>query len=174
MRQLIHISATILVALSSLIISSCAGGGFASLPSSGNLGPNPDPAIRKAQIAAEPKGNFYYGRRYYVDKTRFWGYIRKPGQSWDNSKLVLMNERSKKVPDRLPENGPAGANYGHDQNYEYRITGGYTGRKAYDPNSNSLLPEFRPTSFTLLNKKPGWLFSPRDYYDPKAITLRSR
>lgn len=175
MRKFLKISAVTLTALSSFLISSCAGGGATGyIPPAGNLGPGPDPAIRAAQIAAEPRGNFFYGRRYYVNKTRFWGYVRKPGQSWQSSKLVLMEESSSRVPDRLPENGPPGAQYGYDQNYEYRITGNYTGKKAYDPNSNSILPVFRPTSFQLLNRKPGWIFSPRDYYDPKTISLRAR
>jgi hypothetical protein len=171
MKKLLKLSALLTLALSSLFISSCANSGFSS---AGNLGSHPDPAIRKAQIDTEPRGDFFYGRRYYVQKTRFWGYVRKPGQPWDYSKMVLMDESSQTVPDRLPEDGPSGAHYGYDQNYEYRITGNYTGRKGYDPNSNSFLPVFRPTSFTLLNKKPGWIFTPSDYYNPLYISLRPR
>lgn len=174
MKIIPKIILTALATISTFLITSCADGLGGYTPPAGNLGPEPDPTIRKAQIAAEPKGNFYYGRRYYVKKTRFWGYIRKPGQPWFTSKLVLMNESSKRVPDRLPENGPSGARYGYDQNYEYRITGSYTGEKAYDPNANSFFPVFRPTGFTLVNKKPGWIFSPADYYDPDRITLRNR
>lgn len=173
MKTFFKISVLISAALSSFLISSCANS-LASNSRAGNLGPQPDPSIRNAQIAAEPRGDFYYGRRYYVQKTRFWGYLREPGKPWDSSKLVLMNESSQMVPDRLPEDGPTNARYGYDQNYEYRITGNYTGRKAYDPNSNSFFPVFRPTSFTLLNKKPGWIFSPSDYYDSTYITLRPR
>lgn len=174
MRKFLKTSTVSLLALSTFLISSCADGGGAYIPPAGYLGSRPDPAIRNAQIAAEEKGDFYYGRRYYVNKTRFWGYIRKPGQPWDSSKLVLMNESSERVPDRLPESGVGGKRYGYDQNYEYRISGNYIGRKAYDPNSNSFFPVFRPTSFTLLNKKPGWIFSQSDYYDPNTITLRAR
>ncbi len=176
MRQFIKISAVTLAALSSFLISSCAGGGGMGgyTPPAGKLGPDPDPTLRAAKIAAEPRGNFYYGRRYYVNKTRFWGYLRKPGQPWQSSKLSILNESSKLAPDRKPENGPSGAHYGFDQNYEYRMNGSYTGRKVYDPNSNSFLPEFRLTGYTLLDKKPGWIFSQQDYYDPKSITLRSR
>lgn len=172
MKSLLKISVLILATLSAFLISSCASGTGAS--KGGNLGPKPDPAIREAQIDAEPRGDFFYGRRYFVYKTRLWGYVRKPGQPWESSKLVLMNESIQTVPDRLPEDGPSGARYGYDQNYEYRINGNFTGRKAYDPNSNLFLPVFRPTSFTLLNKKPGWIFSPNDYYDPMIITLRAR
>lgn len=177
MKQFIKHSAVSLAALSSFLISSCAGGGAGMggyMPPAGNLGSEPDPTIRAAQIAAEPMGNFYYGRRYYVNKTRFWGYIRKPRQPWQSSKLSILNESSKRAPDRKPEDGPSRAHYGYDQNYEYRISGNYTGRKVYDPNSNSFYPEFRLTDYTLLDKNPGWIFSPRDYYEPKRVTLRGR
>ena len=126
---------------------------------------------RALQIANEPSGSFFYGRRYYVHKTRFWGYVRKPGESASRSRLVLMNESRTRNPDRLPENGPPDRSYGFDQNYEYRIWGGYTGETAYDPNSNQFLPEFKPTRFEVVNRDPGWLFSPEDYYDPYRFTL---
>ena len=73
--------------------------------------------------------------------------------------------------DRLPEMGPPGQRYGFDQNYEYRIEGSFNGRKAYDPNSNQILPEFRATKFTVIDRNPGWLFSPKDHYDPYRFTL---
>jgi len=174
MRTLRTLASAFLLIVTPLLFTSCADSlGAANLPKAGNLGSQPSPAVRAAQIANEPRGNFYYARRYFVNKTRFWGYVRKPGQSWQRSKLVLMDESSRRVPDRLPETG-VGKRYGYDQNYEYRVTGNYTGSKGYDPNSNSFFPIFRPTSFSLLNKEPGWIFSPRDYYDPKIITLRAR
>jgi len=157
------------------MISSCAGSGSSlNLPADGYLGAKPDRATRKAQIAAEPKGNFFYGRRYFVNKTRFWGYIREPGKSWNSSRLVLMNEELSRVPDRLPESGSLGKHFGYDQNYEYRVTGQFTGKKGYDPNSNTFFPIFRPTGFQLVNRNPGWIFSQEDYYDPESITLRPR
>lgn len=129
---------------------------------------------RNAAIAAEPTGDFYYGRRYHVEKTRFWGYLRKPRESWNNAQLVMMREDQKRVPDRLPEDGPEGARFAYDQNYEYRIWGYYTGRKVYEPNSNQILPEFRLINYELLNRNPGWLFGPDDRYHPKRINLRPR
>lgn len=139
----------------------------------GNMGPHPSPEFRSQQIASEQKGDFYYGRRYYVEKTRFWGYLREPGKQWDTAKLVLMNERRTRQPDRLPEYG-AGKTYGFDQNYDYRVYGNYSGRTLYEPNSNQFLPEFVPTRFEVLNTDPGWLFSPSDRFNPVAITLRPR
>jgi hypothetical protein len=129
---------------------------------------------RNAKIANEPTGDFYYGRRYYVEKTRFWGYLREPRQSANRAKLVLFREDRKKNPDRLPENGPPGQRYGFDQNYEYRIRGNYTGEKAYDPNSNQFLPVFMLTDYELIDRQPGWLFRPDDRYDRYRITILPR
>lgn len=139
----------------------------------GNMG-GPTAEERAAKIASEPTGDFFYGRRYYVEKTRFWGYLRKPRQSWDRSKLVIFREDKKLSPDRLPENGPAGARYAFDHNYEYKIRGYYTGQEAYDPNSNRFLPEFMLTGYEVVEKQPGWLFRPDDRYDRYRITLHPR
>ena len=49
-------------------------------------------AEREAQIAQEQAGDYYIGRRYYIPYTRFWGYLRKPGQSWRTAQLVMMDE----------------------------------------------------------------------------------
>jgi hypothetical protein len=136
----------------------------------GNLG-GPTVEERNAKIAAEPTGEFYYGRRYFVEKTRFWGYLREPRQPWSTAKLVMMREDRLKAPDRLPEDGPSGARYAFDQNFEYRIRGHYTGRQAYDPNSNQILPEFMLTGYELLDRNPGWLFHPSDRYHRHRITM---
>ena len=122
----------------------------------GKLLGGPTVEERQLAIASEPTGDFYYGRRYHVEKTRFWGYLRKPRQSPMNAKLVMMLEDDIRVPDRLPEDGPKGKRHGFDQNYEYRVTGHYTGAMAYDPNTNQILPVFRPTGFELVERKPGW------------------
>ncbi len=173
MNRISKISAILVIALSSIHLTSC-GSGTVALPKARQLGPAPSYSQRSAQIANEVKGDYYYARRYFVNKTRFWGYVREPGQQWTNSKLVIMNESRTTVPDRLPEKGPKGKRFAHDQNYEYIITGNYTGKKAYDPNTDLFLPEFRPTSFKLVNTEPGWIFSQNDYYDPKRVTLRIR
>lgn len=139
----------------------------------GNLG-GPTMEERVAAIAAEPEGDHYIGRRYYVQKTRFWGYLREPRQPWSKARLVMMRESRVAVPDRLPEEGPSGARYGFDQNHEYRIRGRYTGREVYDPNSNQFLPEFEPEGFELIASDPGWIFRPDDRYDSRRITLWPR
>jgi hypothetical protein len=138
-----------------------------------NLG-GPTVEERNARIASEPSGDFFYGRRYYVEKTRFWGYVRQPRQSASRSKLVIIREDKKRSPDRLSENGPPGNRYGYDSNYEYRLNGYYTGQTSYDPNSNQFLPEFMLTGYQVVDRNPGWLFRPDDRYDRFRITMLPR
>jgi hypothetical protein len=158
----------------SFVLCQCA----INSPTGGGNGPanmgGPTLEERNAAIASEPTGDFYYGRRYFVQKTRFWGYLRNPRQSADKAKLVIFREDRKRNPDRLPENGPPGQNYGFDQNYEYRIRGNYTGETAYDPNSNQFLSVFMLTGYEVVNRDPGWLFSPSDHYNPYSVTLQPR
>ena len=129
---------------------------------------------RKAQISSEPKGDFFYGRRYFVKKTRFWGYLRRPRESANRAKLVIFVEDKKLNPDRKNEDGPSGQRFGFDQNYEYRIRGYYTGKNGYDPNSNQFLPEFMLTGYEVADRNPGWLFRPDDRYDQYRITVYPR
>jgi len=129
---------------------------------------------RNAKIAGETRGDFFIGRRYFVEKTRFWGYLRKPGESWSRAKLVLFREDKKLSPDRLSEDGPAGQRYAFDHNHEYRIRGNFTGDKAYEPNSNQFLPVFMLTGYELIDTEPGWLFRPDDRYDRMRMTLLPR
>ena len=133
----------------------------------------PQAAARNAAILAEPRGDYWIGRRYFVDKVRFWGYVRRPGQLWEQGELVVMDESRIKTPDRLPElptgNGLA---HGYDHNYEYRITGALKGARVYDPNADMELPVFSPGNFEVLNRVPGFLFSPSERYIPKYIPSR--
>ncbi|MEM1294963.1 MAG: hypothetical protein AAGH89_06325 [Verrucomicrobiota bacterium] len=129
------------------------------------------PAIlaRNTQIAGETRGDYYYGRRYWLEGTRFWGFLREPGQPWHEAKLVMMNESVKHTPDRLPEVNPGGKAFGYDHNYEYRIRGRYTGKRVYDPNSNQVLPEFLLTEFELISNRPGFLVHPDQKFEKNKI-----
>ena len=80
-----------LAALTFMLHSCSTASGGAGTYGSPNMG-GPSAEVRAAEIASEPTGNFYYGRRYFVKKTRFWGYLRKPRQSADTAKLVIFNE----------------------------------------------------------------------------------
>ncbi len=126
---------------------------------------------REQEIAAEPRGDYYVGRRYYLPLTRFWGYLREPGKSWRTAKLVIMDESVVRTPDRGFEPPVKGATFGTDANSEYTLTGSYTGEKAYDPSTDQILPVFKATSYTLRNAKPGFLFKPSEKYNEEYLTL---
>ena len=149
---------------------------FSSCAHMGSKAPNMGSAditeeYRAAQIANETQGSYFYGRRYFVEKTRFWGYLRQPRQPWSEAKLVIMNESSRHTPDRLPEDGDDRGQHGMDANHEYRITGHFTGRTIYEPATNLFLPEFKATGYKLVSQSPGWLFSPSDHYSRREVTL---
>ncbi len=127
---------------------------------------------REREIAAETKGDYYIGRRYYIPLTRFWGYLRKPGQSWRDSQLVIMDESLIRTPDRGYEPPVKGATFGRDANVEYTLTGHYTGEKAYDPSTDQVLPVFKASSYTIRNAKPGFLFKPSEEYSTDFVTLK--
>jgi len=159
------------ISIGCLLLCHCGSSESYSGSGSGSVMGGPTAAVRQAQIAAEPKGSHFIGRRYYIRKTRFWGYVRKPGQSWKSAQLVMVNESKKSQPDRLPEQ-TGSPSYGYDQNFEYKLNGYFTGEKVYDPNSNQVLPEFMLTGYKVLNRNPGWIFTPQDRYDPHRPTLR--
>lgn len=104
------------------------------------------------RIAAEPPGDYYIGRRYYKPEFKFWGYIRRPGQPWATAKLVMMNEKQKLAPDR------EGGKFGTDNNYEYKIYGGFSGETVYEPASNTIYPEFVLKGYELISMTPPPIF----------------
>lgn len=128
-------------------------------------------AQREAAIAKETPGDYYVGRRYYIPLTRFWGYLRKPGESWRNATLVIMDESKVHTPDRGYEPPVKGATFGTDHNVEYFVQGRYTGEKAYDPSTNQILPVFLATGYKVRNPKPGFLFVPSEEYHQEYVTL---
>ncbi|MDZ4288834.1 MAG: hypothetical protein U0984_12790 [Prosthecobacter sp.] len=148
-----------------LLLSACQTTGTSTSP-----GAAQQIEYRRLSIASEARGDYYIGRRFHIEHTHFWGYVRRPGEGWDKSRLVMMNERFQKVPDRLPEI-PAGMSpaYGYDNNCEYRLWGSFSGRKAYDPNSNLILPEFVLRRAELISDSPGWIFRPDERFDGQHL-----
>src|SRR5437868_7155893 len=96
------------------------------------------------QIAAEPPGDYFIGRRYYKPDFKFWGYVRRPGAPWSTAQLVMLNEKDKLAPDR------AQLKFGADNNCEYKLIGYFSGEKVYEPASNRIYPEFVLKDFELL------------------------
>jgi hypothetical protein len=134
-----------------------------------------DVVIRNQRIMLEAPGDYWVGRRVAVRHTRFWGYIRRPRQAWNQAQLVIFNEGEKLAPDRLPENPPAGQRgFQFDNNYEYKLKGYLSGRRVYDPNSDKILPEFVLKDYELLSSSPGFLFHPREKRDALGIPVRPR
>lgn len=129
---------------------------------------SPEVEARQAQIRAEAPGDYWIGRRVAGKRTRFWGFVRRPGQGWEKGQLVVMNERERAVPDRLPEAG-SGRVYQFDHNREYRLRGYFSGRQVYDPNSDMILPEFVLREYEEIDAQPGWLFHPRERLDAYGI-----
>ncbi len=158
LRSLLALAA----AAASLVGGSC---------SSTQISPSSNPLVRNrdARIAQEPTGDFYVGRRYFVKATRFWGYLRKPRQSWNKAQLVIFNETQRPSPDRLPEAGSGSNRHGFDHNSEYRIYGYFTGESVYDPASNRVFPEFMLRNYELISRTPGFLFHPNETYDPTRM-----
>ena len=115
---------------------------------------------REAAIAQEEKGEYFVGRRYYIPLCRFW------------AQLVMMDETLVHTPDRGPEKPLPNATFGTDQNVEYTIEGAYTGKKAYDPSTDQILPVFRPTAFHIRKLEPGFLFVPSEEYTEEYVSLR--
>lgn len=156
------------------LLSSCATTSTSRNTNSatGQLTPSqlnhPQVRARNEIIAREPLGNYYIGRRWWTDGTRFWGYLREPGKPWSTAKLIIMNESIMRQPDRIPEEGSLKV-HGYDHNYEYRMWGSYTGAMVYDPNSNFKIPEFRLSKYELIAENPGFLFHPGETYSPRHL-----
>src|SRR5213594_739032 len=103
------------------------------------------PGIQAAKVAmaqkyaAEMPGDYFIGRRYYKPDFKFWGYIRRPGQPWSESQLVMLNEKQKLAPDRQKLD--------------------FGGDKVYEPASNTIYPEFVLKNYELISTNPPPIFS---------------
>ncbi len=109
-------------------------------------------AALRQSIANEPLGDYWIGRRYYNANYKFWGYIRRPRESWKSARLVVLNEQAKFAPDRALNQ------MGIDNNSEYKIQGRFTGETIYESASNAFYPEFIATSFQVISTNPTSIF----------------
>jgi len=133
------------VAAAALSLSSCETGGVSQGIQQARL-------ETAARIQSEAPGDYYVGRRYFKRNYKFWGYIRRPGQPWSTSKLVMLNEKEKLAPDR------AQASFGSDSNYEYKLYGNFSGDTVYEPASNGFYPEFNLKNYELISTNPAPIF----------------
>jgi hypothetical protein len=116
-------------------------------------------------IQNEQPGNYFIGRRYYKRDYKFWGYVRSPGQPWSSAKLVMMNEQNKLAPDR--ETGQLGS----DNNYEYKLYGGFSGQTVYEPASNGFYPEFVLKGYELRSVAPANIYRTPGATDPQRRVI---
>lgn len=119
-------------------------------------------AAMEEEIRHEKPGAYFVGRRYYKVDYKMWGYLRKPGESWIDSRLVVLNEDKTYAPDR------AANAIGSDNGFEYKISGRFSGQDVYEPASNGIYPEFILERAELISKTPGPIFKNRKALDPKA------
>ncbi|HEY2124966.1 MAG TPA: hypothetical protein VGG94_05835 [Chthoniobacterales bacterium] len=117
-------------------------------------------------IAAEPAGDYFIGRRYYKPDFKFWGYVRRPGQPWSTAQLVMLNEKQKLAPDRQA------LNFGSDNNYEYKLFGSFSGEKVYEPASNTIYPEFVLKNYELISTTPPAIFKSQVNGSAQAAVTR--
>jgi hypothetical protein len=105
------------------------------------------------QIAAEPVGDFFIGRRTYAPPFAIWGYVRSPRQSWKTARLVILNEKYQLEPDR------ARRQLGSDNGSEYRLYGYFSGDEIYDASSGRFCPEFVLKRAELISPNPDPIWS---------------
>ena len=140
----------------------------ATLAFSGCTTTDPLTVSRQAMIAnikSEAPGNYFIGRRYYKVDYKFWGWVRKPGESWSTAKMVMLNENQKFAPDR--ELGKPGS----DNNYEYKLFGEFSGQTVYEPASNGFYPEFVLKGTELISVSPGNIYKGVGATDPKRRVI---
>jgi hypothetical protein len=148
----------LLAAFGALAFASCQTGRHARDLAAARL------AMEEA-IPKEPKGDYFIGRRCYKVDYKMWGYVRRPRESWTDSRLVMLNEDKTLAPDR------ARNALGSDNGFEYRLTGRFSADRVYEPASNAIYPEFVLEQAELLSENPAPIFKNRRALDPRKRYL---
>jgi hypothetical protein len=123
-------------------------------------------AAMQAAIRAEVPGDYHVGRRMYKKDYKVWGWVREPGKPWKTARLVMLNEQRLLAPDR------AAGNLGSDNNYEYRLSGFFSGDTVYEPASNGFYPEFVLTGYEIRDVSPPSIYQQRRQNDPAVRLLQ--
>jgi hypothetical protein len=130
------------------------------------IGPNPSQTAKARvamldEIKAEPRDAYFVGRRYFKTEYKFWGFVRPSGHPWNEAKLVMLNENQKLAPDRNS------TELGTDNDYEYKLSGNYSGDTVYEPASNGMYPEFVLKGYELRSKTPAPIYREAGATDPE-------
>lgn len=123
-------------------------------------------AAMNESIRRELPGNYFIGRRMYKVEYKVWGWVREPGKPWNTAKLVMLNEQRVLAPDR------AQGKLGTDNNYEYRLTGYFSGDTIYEPASNGFYPEFVILGAEVKSTSAPNIYQERRQNDPKVRILQ--
>ncbi len=123
-------------------------------------------AAMNQAIHAEPPGNYFVGRRMYKRDYKGWGWVREPGKPWKSARLVMLNEQRKLAPDREQNR------IGSDNNYEYRLTGYFSGQTVYEPASDAFYPEFVFLGAEPVSTNPPNIYKQRRQSEPAVRVLQ--
>jgi hypothetical protein len=119
-----------------------------------------DRAAISSAISKEAPGNYFIGYRFYKVDYKMWGWVKKPGESWKNSQLVMFNEQKMLAPDRAKNA------IGSDNNTIYRLSGYFSGEKVYEPASDTVYPEFVLTGASVISTNSPLIFPDQRWTDP--------
>jgi hypothetical protein len=123
-------------------------------------------AAMNAAIRAEQPGDYYIGRRMYKSDYKVWGWVREPGKPWKTARLVMLNEQQKLAPDREQNR------LGSDNNYEYRLTGRFSGQNVYEPASDGIYPEFVLSGYEVRSTSPANIYQQKRQIQPGVRLLQ--
>jgi hypothetical protein len=135
--------------LCTLLFASCQ----TTSPTTGGNGLQVSPEAADRAKSEQP-GDYFIGRRLVGQPFYFWGYVKKPGESWNRAKLVMLNEKIALAPDRERHA------IGSDNNWEYRLYGYFSGDHVYEATSGRFFPEFVLKKAELIDSTPPALFPP--------------
>ena len=120
-----------------------------------------------AAIQAEPAGNYFIGRRMYKEDYKIWGWVREPGKPWKTARLVMLNEQRKLAPERESNT------IGSDNNFEYKLSGYFSGETVYEPASDSFYPEFIFLGGEVLSTSPANIYQQKHQNEPAVRLLQA-
>lgn len=130
---------------------------------------DPDAPARAAMneaIRMEAPGNYFVGRRMYKQDYKVWGWVREPGKPWSTAKLVMLNEQKKLAPDREQNR------IGYDNNFEYKLSGYFSGDTVYEPASDGFYPEFVLTGMEIKDTAPANIYKYKRQGEPAVRILQ--
>jgi len=130
---------------------------------------DPDAPARAAMneaIRMEAPGNYFVGRRMYKQDYKVWGWVREPGKPWSTAKLVMLNEQKKLAPDREQNR------IGYDNNFEYKLSGYFSGDTVYEPASDGFYPEFVLTGLEIKDTAPANIYKYKRQGEPAVRILQ--